>query len=433
MRFERMLLAGTGLTLLFLYGIYSCGGRDTPSHHGHGGGFTEHEHVDPRGDGDQSNHLEQGSSSPVVGTADRVVTRPGTLRLQFLHLRGEPAGTGTDFQFLPGTTDMLVTLREGKLAKLHLEDQQAEVRGVWPLKEQMLIQEACGPTNLLLDQKFEKNRFLYVTYCKSETINQLVRYEFDDTTGPVRPRVIFETIVPAGELWRRFGSIGWEDDDVMWMLVGDHAQPAEGQNPESPLGSIIRLVPNRDPGGQGFSLAPRATSLVFAYGFRAPWRGTRDTEGRFWVGDVGDEDLEEVNLVTGPGQNFGWDLYSGPCNDGCSQTVSPLLFYDRSNEHEFIQAEPGAHGDASRAVWVGQIYQNPSVDRYAGLMTDVVAFGDVFTGFIRGLRVNSKGVLTENKPIGALAYVAQWRPGPDGYIYVLDLGGQLHVALLVQL
>jgi hypothetical protein len=50
---------------------------------------------------------------------------------------------------------------------------------------------------------------------------------------------------------------------------------------------------------------------IWAYGFREPWRFTFDREtGDLWLGDVGQGQFEEVDLVRA-GENFGWNVIEG--------------------------------------------------------------------------------------------------------------------------
>ena len=90
------------------------------------------------------------------------------------------------------------------------------------------------------------------------------------------------------------------------------------------MGGLLRIIPNREDGGDGYTLPagnmaavggfPESDPALFVYGLRSPWRGSRDSLGRIWVGDVGQGLVEEVNLITAVGQNFGWATHEGPCD-----------------------------------------------------------------------------------------------------------------------
>ncbi|MFC5409890.1 putative Ig domain-containing protein [Larkinella bovis] len=93
-------------------------------------------------------------------------------------------------------------------------------------------------------------------------------------------------------------------------------------------GKILRINPEN---GDGYpsnpfydaSLGPRAAqNRIFALGFRQAFRisvrgingSTNPQDGKpgtIYVGDVGFSNWEELNVVTEPGQNFGWPYYEG--------------------------------------------------------------------------------------------------------------------------
>lgn len=370
---------------------------------------------------------------------------PGELRLRFERVPLSQSGGGTDMVFLPNEPRILMTLRGGSLLYANFEDGETSVIAVWDFDEELITDGACGPTNILLDPDFEENSFIYVSYCVDDAVTRLVRYTWSKALGPTQPAVIFETVLEEPlDYWHRFGSMGFEEGGVMWFFLGEHFHPDFAQDFQGPHGALHRIIPNREPGGMGYTPAPGNMTAgmggagsdltpfpsLYAYGLRSPWRATRDSLGRYWVGDVGHGAYEEVNIIDSPGQNFGWPIHEGPCEGDCGEFVDPVAYYSRSEADAYFTEDPLTVAATRRAIWVGEIYQNPSVDRYADLMDDVVIFGDLFTGWVRALRADEDGTIIMDKAVGHLENVTQWRVAPDGYAYALDLSGQLHVALL---
>lgn len=429
-------------------GVASCGEDDDPTPPDDGGPKCEE-----RGECGGAGGAGGGSSASCDGQ-------------QFeLEFRGFSLGTNgvTDFRFLPGNSGkFLLTASSGTLYLGKVSGDSVTVSKHWEIPDTVVPTEACGLTNLLLDPEFSDNGFIYVTYCTDYRRTHLVRYTWSEADGLSDKAQIFVTELPKRtDEWHRFGSMGFEEDgETLWMLVGDHFISEHGQTLDDPYGSLIRIVPNREVGGSGYEIpdgnmaslveadglggqsglggqggqgtAPEVEidPTVFAYGFRSPWRGTRDSLGRVWVGDVGHQKFEEVNLVSEAGQNFGWTLYEGPCTTDCDGLTNPLTQFSRSADDPYVQDDPDASPATKRAMWLGDIYEAPPVDRYCGLMDGVVPFGDLFAGFVRGIRANAAGEVTFDQHLGHLGNVTSWRVGFDGYAYVLTLDGRLHRAVL---
>jgi hypothetical protein len=454
-----------------LSGVGACGDEETdapfaettgtggqPSCEG-GAGCAAETAVGGAAMGEPEQPGQGGSSSedPCEGADLAVTFKP-------LSLRGFTGGT--DFVFLPGESDdlrLLVTSADGRVHLVEIVGDDALVIESYDLPEPVHDVGACGLTNILLDPEFETNRFIYVSYCVDEEVTRLMRYTWSEDQGIDDGAVILETVVEPRDVWHRFGSMGFEPDGkTMWVLVGDHFHKELGQDSTDKLGSLLRIVPNRDPEGAGFTPAEgngvtvsrdegaggsgggggeggdgghggegggtqvERDPAVFAYGFRSPWRGTRDSLGRIWVADVGLEKYEEVNLVTHAGQNFGWATHEGPCTSNCESFTDPIAYYGRSGAEPYAADDPDTVPATKRAIWLGEIYESPSRDRYCGLMNEVVVFGDLFTGWVRALRADAAGNVTLNRNIGHRTQVTSWRTGSDGFAYALTLGGELY-------
>ncbi len=409
----------------------SAGGSGSPNAGGEGGDTAESDPPD----------------EPLYGEGG---VAPEELRLTFQEISIPDISTATDFAFLPPGDDLsnlsvLVLSRNNEIHLVGLENGEADVRRSWDFADDAFVQYACAPTNVLLDRDFSQNHFIYITKCAEVDTTQLLRFTFDEEEGLSDRQVIFETTLPGTTNgWHRMGSMGWESDHVLWLLVGDHSDEEGNENAQdlsNPLGALVRIVPKRESGRGGHGIPPgnfasqrnapaNVHPAIYAYGLRSPWRGTRDSLGRYWVGDVGEYGFEEVNLVVDPGENFGWNAHEGFCEDNCEGLIDPVVAYDRDSQQPYVLEEPMAGGSSQRAVWVGEIYDSPHVDRYEGLMDGVVPFGDLFVGFVRGLRAGGRPQANYDAPIGLLGDVTSWKVGPDGYAYAADLRGNLHVALL---
>lgn len=112
-------------------------------------------------------------------------------------------------------------------------------------------------------------------------------------------------------------------------------------DPVSLDGTVIRVDRATGAGVAGNPLAASAdpnARRIISYGLRNPFRITaRPGTDEVWVGDVGWNDWEEINVIPSAGQmqNFGW-----PCYEGAGRQAG----YDAANLNvcESLYASPGA-------------------------------------------------------------------------------------------
>ncbi len=139
---------------------------------------------------------------------------------------------------------------------------------------------------------------------------------------------------PDGFLYLSFGDGGGRDDGLSNASL-PHGPIGNGQNIDTPLGAVLRIdvdsapdpglayaIPLDNPfvGGPGLD-------EVFAYGFRNPFKFSFDDgpggDGSLYLGDVGQELFEEVNIVVSGG-NYGWVIREGAhCFDPNAPTTPP--------------------------------------------------------------------------------------------------------------
>jgi Glucose / Sorbosone dehydrogenase len=153
-----------------------------------------------------------------------------------------------------------------------------------------------------------------------------------------------------------------------------------------------------------------ARGEVWAYGFRNPFRMSFDgSTGTLWIGDVGDEMVEEIDLGVAGG-NYGWPHCEGTLPPGCERPgdIDPIFTYPHSGPSSlgtcliggaFAGSAFGAlagdyvFGDCIASV-VYRVTPNAARDGLAGLPTAIATNTGTPSDFVTG-------------PDGAIYYVAE--------------------------
>ena len=361
---------------------------------------------------------------------------------------GTPSGFGLDFveltvdgglvltteiRFVPGTMDFIALSKTGQIDHYRLADDTATHLGGFSLPG-VYSDLDCGLLSAAFDPDFADNGFLFLSTCTSQTHSAIFRVTFDaDDYGGIADTAV--DIHAAGDAeapkpWHNVGQIGFDAQGNLWALYGDKRVSSNGQDASNDLSALIRIVPNREPDGSGHTPADGnpyfdgrgGSPNVFAVGLRSPWRGTYDVLGRWWFGDVGANGVEEIDLVTAPGDNFGWATHEGPCEEDCEGVVQPVTWWEHEGTHPYQLDDPDVSPTNARVAYVGMQYTAQYGDRYEGELTGTVLFGDYCQGFVRGIAVNTAGEVVEDRHLGHLRLPTSWDEAPDGFIYVSTFG-----------
>ena len=150
----------------------------------------------------------------------------------------------------------------------------------------------------------------------------------DPTSLPGSPRELMRIEEP--QFNHDGGGVSFGPDEMLYVSLGDggagddqgvgHVDGGNGQDPSNVLGSVLRIDPTGSNSANGQYGIPSDNPFVgeedfvdeiFAYGFRNPFRFSFDMErGDLYLGDVGQNDIEEVDVVV-RGGNYGWRLKEG--------------------------------------------------------------------------------------------------------------------------
>lgn len=341
----------------------------------------------------------------------------------------------TDLVFLPDAPGEFLWLdKDGDVHLMRLEGARATRVGGFRVLDTWNDSDA-GLISLALDPDFARNQRFYIGLTTSMERSVVRAYTLDRAALERTPESAWDVIGVEGagarRSWHNVGSIGFDEAGVLWALFGDKTLGAPARDPDSPLGALLRVVPDPTaPTGHTYpddnAYAPgEGHPGVYAKGLRSPWRGLYHA-GRYFFGDVGQDKFEEVNVVDAPGLDFAWPHVEGPCVEACDGLTDPFIAYDRSGDHPFVRDDPDRIAVRLRTVHVGLIYRpdpDGRADPYEGRWNDVLTFGDASTGFIRAVRIDA-GVEPNptSWPVGHLQYVTGWAQAPDGYVYLTGLG-----------
>lgn len=187
--------------------------------------------------------------------------------------------------------------------------------------------------------------------------------------------------------------------------------------------ALDKLIPFDDKGQTG------QRPEIWAYGVRNPWRVSFDRQtGELWVGDVGQDRFEEVDIIK-KGGNYGWSAREGfhDLNRTShavkgSAPIDPIIEY--GHNPSLAQESKFPNHSIGISITGGYVYRGKKVPALQG----VYVYGDFQMGTIWGLRyengkLTADGVLVNGNPSRTIPSFAE---DSDGELYVLSFDGQIY-------
>jgi glucose/arabinose dehydrogenase len=265
-----------------------------------------------------------------------------------------------------------------------------------------------GFLGLTFHPKFKDNGYFFVYYTTTDRphVSVLSRFtakgEKKSQGDPSSEVILMEIQQP---FWNHNGgTVQFGPDGYLYVALGDGGKGNDplqaGQDLSKLLGSILRIDVDgtsgdrnyRIPADNPFVNTPNAWPEIYAYGVRNIWRMAFDPKTNdLWAADVGQNDWEEVNIIT-KGGNYGWSLREaahkftlgdGKGSDADPRLIDPLVEYPHTD-------------DWGKSVTGGAVYRGkatPSLEGY-------YLYGDYVSGRVWALKYDRDAKkVVENRPI----------------------------------
>jgi glucose/arabinose dehydrogenase len=288
-----------------------------------------------------------------------------------------------------------------------------------------------GLLGLAFDPNYAENGYFFVDYTAPNPRRTVIaRYsvmpENSNKADSLSELKILEINQPFSN--HNGGMLMFGEDGYLYIGMGDGGSGGDpygnGQNLGVLLGKILRINVDSADGTMNYSIPPDnplkgntqgSKEEIYTWGMRNPWRFSQDpVTGQIWVGDVGQDDWEEIDLLE-KGLNYGWRIMEGThCYNpraGCDETGLTLP----------IKEYPHASGDCS--ITGGYVYRGKNRPDLVG----AYIYGDYCTGRIWMLRYQGGQVTTDSLLIQAPFQISSFGVDKENELYVCDYSdGTIH-------
>jgi glucose/arabinose dehydrogenase len=329
-------------------------------------------------------------------------------------------GDGSGRLFIVEQTGTIQVLESGSLLDEPFLDLSDQVSGG---SEQGLL-------GLTFHPDFAGNGQFFVDYTDLNGDTVVARYQITGDDPNLAARESAEQLLFVDQPYTNHngGDLAFGPDGYLYIALGDGGSQGDpngnGQNPDALLGSILRIdvdgpagdlpygIPEDNPFADGADGAPE----VYVYGLRNPWRFSFDRDtGDLYIADVGQNAIEEVTMLPAgeqAGANLGWNILEG---SSCYQDA------DCDPEGTILPVTEYSH-DFGCSVTGGYVVRGGLIPALEG----VYFFADYCTGLLWGTARDGAGAWQTSDPVETGLSISSFGQGPDGEVYVVDLGGAVY-------
>ncbi len=352
------------------------------------------------------------TESTTTDAPDRAADGEAVMMLTASGVKAETVFSFEDvlwgFTWLPDGR-MLATVKDGRL--LLVDGETSTVIGGTP---EVRTAGQGGLLDVLLDQDFATNRYVYLSYSRSEDGGEkghtsVGRGRLSDDASRLEEFTSLYDAGPATEKGQHYGSrmVWGPEDGYLYFSIGERGNREE--NPQDTTrdgGKIYRITADGQiPEDNPFVGEPGAKTAIYSYGHRNP-QGmvVHPTTGEIWENEHGPRGGDEINIIEA-GENYGW----------------PVITYGINYDGSQITQEVAQEGMKQPLhYWVPSIAPSGMAfvtgDKYPGWEGDLLV-GSLKFSYLKLVHLDGKDVTGEQDLIKNIGRLRDVRMGPDGYIY----------------
>ncbi|MFN8343931.1 MAG: PQQ-dependent sugar dehydrogenase [Spirosomataceae bacterium] len=320
-----------------------------------------------------------------------------------------------------GSNRVFVLEQEGRI-RVFENSASTKSAGVYlDIKNKVSSEGEMGLLGLAFHPDFKQNGYFYVNYTKRKPLETIIaRYKAASSgavvADPSSEMVLMKISQPYDN--HNGGKLAFGPDGYLYISLGDGGawgdQHNYAQNRSSLLGKILRIDVNQaDKGHYGIPADNPYVGNndgfreeIYAYGLRNPWRFSFDSQGRLWAGDVGQNEFEEIDIVT-KGGNYGWRLKEA------NRCYNPRNDCDKGNLTDPIHQYPRSDGVS---VTGGYVYRG----KRAPFLKGKYIFADYSNGHIWALTTEGSQKTGNQLLTDEGGSVSAFGEDANGELYILD-------------
>ncbi|NCF69819.1 MAG: hypothetical protein GWP61_28060 [Chloroflexi bacterium] len=371
------------------------------------------------------------------------------------------AGDGSGRQFITEQSGQIRIVQDGNLLPTPFLDVSAKLPELNPSFDER------GLLGLAFHPRYEQNGRFFIRYstprngdpgepcfgtsrgCHTEILAEYAVSTSDPNQADPDSEIILFT-VDEPQFNHNAGDVAFGPDGFLYFTLGDgggahdgladdppsHGPIGNAQNIETPLGAILRI--NVDAPTQAsetaYTIPPTNPFVgqpgldeIYAYGLRNPFKFSFDDgpggDGKLYLGDVGQNLFEEVNIIE-RGGNYGWVIREGfHCFDPFNPTSPPSTCNDFGPQGEplvnpiveYAHPESGFIPEGGITVIGGFVYRGTDSPNLLGKYI----FGD----FAQAFTIPSGTLYYIADPTGKNPEIQKFQIGLDDRPYGLFLKG----------